>query len=381
MKFSGEITHLSQKGYGVVKNAQNAVSYFVSGTWPGDVGEFEVIDKPAHNKKFAYARLLRMITPSVHRQHPPCVYINLKDHPCTGCPWMIADYASQLDQKRKRFLYAMKRVGFDTSDFHSVPIQPAPQIFGYRNRCQVKTDGKKLGFINEVSGEMVTVSDCIVLNEACRRLLKAAIHCLPDKSRPLATDSQHFIDLDDAMQISEIQIDRKRSFKQGNTQQNEWMRTWLKEKLAQIPSLTKVVELFCGSGNFTQIIAESHCKSVFACEADPAAIVQLQLKKLPKVNARVADLFAPLIWRLLRKHVCDADTLVLDPPRSGLKRQNGFFESFRTLKTIIYISCNPETFARDAWFFRQQGWLMDEIQLVDPFPHTPHVEVLAMFRK
>lgn len=55
------------------------------------------------------------------------------------------------------------------------------------------------GFINEASGEMVAVSDCIVLNAACRRLLKAAIHCLLDKSRPFATDSQHFIDLDDAI--------------------------------------------------------------------------------------------------------------------------------------------------------------------------------------
>ncbi|MDC8445256.1 MAG: RNA methyltransferase [Nitrosomonas sp.] len=381
MKFSGEITHLSQKGYGVVKNTRNAVSYFVHGTWPGDIGEFEAIDKPAHNKKFAYARLLRMITPSPHRQHPACAYMHLKDNPCTGCPWMIADYASQLEQKRKRFLYAMQRVGFDAADLDSVPMQPAPQLFGYRNRCQVKTDGAKLGFINEESGQLVAVSDCIVLNEACRALLKAAIQRLSDESWCFPVNGGiHFVDLDDAMQRGEIQIDRKRPFKQGNTQQNIWMRAWLKEKLAQIPNLNKVVELFCGAGNFTQIIAGSTCHTILAYEAEHTAIDQLQLRQLPKVNACLANLFAPFIWRSLKRHVSDADTLVLDPPRAGLKRQNGFFESFRALKTMIYISCNPETFARDAWFFKQQGWSVDEVQLVDQFPHTPHVEVLAVFR-
>jgi 23S rRNA (uracil1939-C5)-methyltransferase len=381
MKFSGEITHLSQKGYGVVKNTHNAVSYFVYGTWPGDVGEFETIDKSAHNKKFAYARLLRIFTPSPDRQHPACPYMHLKDNPCTGCPWMIADYASQLDQKRKRFLYAMKRVGFNMTDFDSVPIQSASQLFGYRNRCQVKTDGEKLGFINEESGQVVAVSDCIVLNEPCRTLLKAATQHLSDESwRFPVDDGIHFIDLDDAMQRDEIQVDRKRPFRQGNTQQNTWMRAWLKEKLVEIPDLNEVVELFCGSGNFTQIIAGTQCRSILAYEADQSAIDQLQSKKLPKVTARVADLFAPFIWRSLKKHVSDADTLVLDPPRAGLKRQNGFFDSFRALKTMIYISCNPETFARDAWFFKQQGWSMNEVRLVDQFPHTPHVEVLAVLR-
>jgi len=158
------------------------------------------------------------------------------------------------------------------------------------------------------------------------------------------------------------------------------MRAWLKERLAQVSNLNKVVELFCGSGNFTQIIAGSTCQTILAYEVDQSAIDQLRSEQLPKVNARVADLFAPFIWRSLKRHVGDADTLVLDPPRAGLKRQNGFFESFCALKTIVYVSCNPETFARDAWFFKRQGWSVDGVQLVDQFPHTPHVEVLAVFR-
>ena len=372
----------------MVNNPHDDRRYFVSNTWPGDVGEFETIDKPLNrinNKKFAYARLLQLIRPSDHRQYPACPYANLNDNPCTGCPWMIADYANQLEQKRKRFVYAMQRNGLDVSGLRSVPIQAAPETFGYRNRCQLKTDGSRLGFVSEQSGEIVTVNDCIVLNAPCRQLLKQAaenLSSLSVESKQIADNTDRwFIDLDDTMSADEIQINRRRPFRQGNAQQNEWMQAWLKAQLEQLPDAGRVVELFCGSGNFTQIIAASGCASVFAYESDSLAVKQLRTRKLPKVNAQIADLFNPSIWKKLQKQVAGADTLVLDPPRAGLKKQRGFFECFRALKYIVYISCNPETFARDARFFYQQGWRLDVVQLIDLFPHTPHVEVLAVFKK
>ena len=74
MKFKGTVTHLSQKGLGVVKNEENKLSYFVYGTWPGDIGEFEALDKILNNKKFAYAKLVQLIQPSPHRQQSACAY-------------------------------------------------------------------------------------------------------------------------------------------------------------------------------------------------------------------------------------------------------------------------------------------------------------------
>jgi 23S rRNA (uracil1939-C5)-methyltransferase len=382
MKFKGTITHLSQKGLGVVKNLENNVSYFVYGTWPGDIGEFETIDKPLNNKKFAYAQLLHLTQPSPQRQVPACSYASLEENACTGCSWMIADYTSQLEQKRNRFIYAMQRVGFDITQLPIGPVHPAPQLYGYRNRCQVKTDGVKLGFISENSYDIVPIHECMVLNDTCRQRLKTTLDLLPNNEWR-ATPEHHwsFIELDDDMQADEIHLNHKRPFKQGNTLQNEWMRTWLRQKLARNPYLGKVVELFCGSGNFTHIIAESHCTSVIAYESDGNAIRALKTKKLAKVTPLIADLFDPFIWKKLQKDVNDAETLVLDPPRAGLKKHQGFFLSFAALKTIDYISCNPETFARDAWFFSQNGWVIHDIQLIDLFPHTPHVEALAEFRK
>ena len=383
MKFTGTITHLSQKGLGVVKNAQNNLSYFVYGTWPGDVGEFEVIDKSFNNKKFAFAKLIHLIQPSAHRQTPPCPHndVNLAEKACTGCPWMIADYTSQLEQKRKRFVYALQRAGFDMSQFDIDSVHPAPQLYGYRNRCQLKTDGIQLGFVSENSYQIAPISDCIVLNDTCRELLKIALQQLPNSSwQAQSNDNRVFIELDDDMKPDEIRINRKRPFKQGNPEQNDLMRAWLKERLACNPHLGKVVELFCGSGNFTSIIAASNCTEVIAYESDDQAVQALKDKNLAKVKVQAADLFNPQVWRKLHKQVHDAKTLVLDPPRAGLKKHQGFFSSFAALKTIMYISCNPETFARDAWFFHQSEWAIEDIQLVDLFPHTPHIEILAEFR-
>lgn len=382
MKFTGTITHLSQKGLGVVKNTQNNMSYFVYGTWPGDSGEFEVIDRPLNNKKFAYAKLLHLVQPSPQRQTPLCPYVGLTENACTGCPWMIADYTSQLMQKRNRFVYAMQRVGFDTDGLNIGAVHPAPQLYGYRNRCQVKTDGIKLGFVSEESHRIAPIQDCIVLNDHCRNLLTVTLKQLPNNA--WETDSSqdwHFIELDDDMRIDEIHIERKRPFKQGNTQQNEWMQAWLKKKLTDIPNPGKVVELFCGSGNFTQIIVASNCSSIQAYEADTEAIQLLKAKNLAKVTPQAADLFDPFIWKKLQKQISDASTLILDPPRAGLKKHYEFFDSFKALKTIIYISCNPETFARDTWFFNQNGFSISEIQLIDLFPHTPHAEVLAVLQR
>ena len=125
----------------------------------------------------------------------------------------------------------------------------------------------------------------------------------------------------------------------------------------------------------------SGCRSIIAYEAELDAIQQLRAKHLPNVDAQSIDLFKPFVWKTIKKVISDADTLVLDPPRAGLKNMKGFLEYFRALKTVYYITCDPESFARDAWAFTQKGWKLAEIQLVDLFPHTPHVETLAVLKK
>lgn len=380
--FRGEITHLSQKGLGVVLHPENGLSCFVAGTWPGDTGEFEITDRPLNNKKYGYARLIRLIRPSPQRETPECRFLGFSGNDCSGCPWMIASYSSQLEQKRNRFLYAMRRTGFDLDTLNVGAVQPSPSQLGYRNRFQVKTDGEKLGFVAEGSHHIVPVEDCLVLNDTCRQQLHTLRKHLPDPEwAPAPGHNWNFIDLDDQSPAEPVLLNHKRPFQQGNSAQNQWMKTWLRHQLRQYGNPRKIVELFCGSGNFTEVIAQTGCPEILAYEADPQAIAVLQQKHFPGVIARTADLYHPFIWKTLRKNVKEADTLVLDPPRSGLKTLRDFFEAFSSLETICYISCDLITFARDTQAFSRQGWQFSNIQLIDLFPHTPHVEVMAVLRR
>lgn len=365
-----------------MRHPENGLSYFAAGTWPGDIGEFETIDRTLNNRKYGYARLIHLIQPSCHRKIPECQFLGFSDSDCSGCPWMIADYDSQLEQKKNRFLYAMHRVGFDLADLNIGSVRPSPDLFGYRNRFQVKTDGEKLGFVAEGSHHIVPIEDCLTLNQTCRQHLQSLRKHLPSHEWiPTPGYDWNFIDLDDQSPVEPVLLNRKQPFRQGNDAQNQWMKAWLKHTLEQHGNLRRIIELFCGSGNFTEVIAQTGCPEILAYEADPQAISILRQKKLPGVDARTADLYHPFIWKILKRNVREADTLILDPPRSGLKTLHGFFETFVMLETICYISCDPVTFARDAWIFCKNGWKFTDIQLIDLFPHTPHIEIMALFRK
>lgn len=382
LRFIGEITHLSQKGMGVIRHESSGLTYFVPGAWPGDIGVFEVSDRQLNNKKFGFARLVQLIRPSADRVDPLCPYHGRQGTGCSGCPWMIARYPSQLEQKRNRLIYALQRVGFDISQIQIPAVYPSALTVGYRNRFQVKTDGRRLGYVVEGTHDLAPIADCLVLNPVCQTLLKKMVASLPrDEWLPGEGYDWNFIDLDDEITFEQIRINHKRPFKQGNPAQNQIARTWLANRLTQEDSSGKAVELFCGSGNFTEIIAQAGFSEIIAYESDHQAIRALKARGLKQVSPRQVNLFEPYVWKMLKKTVIDAEVLVLDPPRAGLDNRRGFFEAFQCLKRIYYISCDPESFARDAWAFAKQGFVIREIQPIDFFPHTPHVETLAFFSK
>jgi len=276
----------------------------------------------------------------------------------------------------------MHRAGFDPADLNVGPVQSSPDLFGYRNHFQVKTDEEKLGFVAEGSHHIIPIEDCLILNQTCRQHLQTLRKHLPNREWiPAPGHDWNFIDLDDQSPAEPVLLNRKQPFRQGNDAQNQWMKAWLKHALGQHDNPHKIVELFCGSGNFTEVIAQTGCPKILAYEVDSQAITVLQQKNLPGVDARTANLYHPFVWKNLKKNVQNTDILVLDPPRSGLKTLRGFFEIFTTLKTICYISCDPVTFARDAWIFCKNGWKFSDIQLVDLFPHTPHIKIMATFHK
>jgi len=140
--------------------------------------------------------------------------------------------------------------------------------------------------------------------------------------------------------------------------------------------------LFCGLGNFTLPIAR-HCQRVIGVEGDNSLIQRADYNAV-KNNIRNIDFYAAnLADNSLQAEFMhrDFNKVLIDPPRTGavdIIRQL----AFNNVDRIIYVSCNPATFARDAGMLvREKGFKLEKVGIMNMFPHTSHIESIALFTR
>jgi 23S rRNA (uracil1939-C5)-methyltransferase len=143
----------------------------------------------------------------------------------------------------------------------------------------------------------------------------------------------------------------------------------------------RVLDLFCGLGNFTLPLAR-HAGRVVGIEGDPGLVARARDNALHNhvhnAEFHSANLYGDLgaePWLQQR-----FDKALLDPPRSGaqevLERLPGL-----GIQRLVYVSCNPATLARDAGILAQIGYRLVSAGVMDMFPHTAHVESIALFER
>lgn len=151
---------------------------------------------------------------------------------------------------------------------------------------------------------------------------------------------------------------------------------------AELSGSETVLDAYCGTGTIG-IIASKHAKQVIGVELNSDAV------KDAKTNAKLNDVknidfVCDNAGKFMVKAAnCGAkyDVVIMDPPRAGASLE--FLRSLVILspKKIVYISCNPETQARDLSFLTRKGYKVRRIQPVDMFPHTEHVETVVLLSK
>lgn len=150
--------------------------------------------------------------------------------------------------------------------------------------------------------------------------------------------------------------------------------------VAAVRGAKKVADLFCGAGTFTFPLAT--VAPVLAADGAAPAIAALKAGMgsaigLKPISAEARDLFRrPLAPYDLRG--CDA--VVLDPPRAGAREQTAQLPGTKA-HTVVYVSCNPATFARDARLLIDAGFRLETVTPVDQFLWSAHVELVAVFRR
>lgn len=377
----GRVVDLNSSGEGVLREPSGRV-VFVEGVWPGERIRYVITEQ---KKSWARATVFSWIERSPSRRESPCPHAPTKKATqrttaCGGCPWIELNYDAQIQAKSARIqkeLQRIKSVQFDTGAIR--PMIPSPREFAYRNRARMVWDGSHWGFRARGSHAIVPIRNCMVCNARVNELLSAAPSGrLGDADDAL--DSNEFLIIDDQMSASDLRSNQERSFRQGNTEQNLAMRLWLDRVLETQDG--EVLELFAGDGNFTEVIQKKTTGQIWALDHAIPSINQWPRVRWVKSDLRRASL-VPRTLRIqdLDHFAVDAvNTLVLDPPREGCAELFMLVEQLPALTQLIYISCDLASLVRDLSHL-ENDWSVVEVQPIDLFPQTPHVELMVFLHK
>ena len=153
-------------------------------------------------------------------------------------------------------------------------------------------------------------------------------------------------------------------------------------RMAALTGKERVIDAYCGVGTIG-LIASRWAGEVLGIEINQDAVrdAVVNARRNQVKNARFYCADAGDFMRDMAREGEHADVVFLDPPRAGSDER--FLESLTILspKKVVYISCNPETQERDLRFLTSRGYGVQEIQPVDMFPHTNHVETVALLSK
>jgi 23S rRNA (uracil1939-C5)-methyltransferase len=432
--FELDILSLGHDGRGVARRAgdgtQAGKAIFVAGALPG---ERVMAKQTAKSRHFDEAVAVEVLQPSPDRVEPRCPHFGT----CGGCVLQHLAEDKQILSKQQVLIDNLQRIGHVQPGTLLSPLTDA--AWGYRRKGRLsvrrveKKDktlvgfresdprfvadlsacytvipqiGEKLGAISALVDTMDGRSDIpqieFIAGDATVALVFRHLQPLSDRDRdalvsfakahdfavflqPGGVDSVQALWPQDpplAFALPRWNIElkfRPLDFIQVNAGLNQTMIAKTLELLDVQPE-DRVLDLFCGLGNFTLPLARL-VREVVGVEGEAGLVSRArenaEHNALNNVNFHAADLaqdLSGLPWMR-----AGFDKLLLDPPRSGadavLKQL-----PLKGLKRIVYVSCHPGSLARDAGYLvNDRGWKLKTAGVMDMFPHTAHVESIAVF--
>jgi len=381
---------------------------FVPYTIPGETVRVEMAET---HKRWAHARLLEILEPSPYRVEPPCPYFGLDR--CGGCQFQHIAYEAQAEFKRQVVVDQLARVG-GLQNANVQEIIGAAEPWGYRNHAQFSVTAEGwLGFLTADTHDVIPVEECLILEPYLDDLWSALdmkwpqLHRLSLRCGAATGDLMAIFELDHYEDF-DIEVDfpvscvilladgetvvlmgngyltervaerdyriSAGSFFQVNSAGAEALVQRVHDYLG--PSKNDaLMDLYCGVGLFCLALA-NEVGHVLGVEADPSAIADFKHNAQGMDHVELAEGKAQAILPHLDERV---DLLVLDPPRSGAGKQVVNEIARLGPRRLSYVSCDPATLARDARYFIDCGYSLREVQPIDLFPQTYHVESVALF--
>ncbi len=434
--FQARILDLSHDGRGVARREggnADGKTVFVSGALPG---ETVMARQTARSRSFDEAAVIEVLEAAPERVVPRCPHFGV----CGGCVLQHLAEDKQIHAKERVLLENLERIGHVSAAQVLPPLVDAAWGYRRKGRFSVRRVEKKdktlvgfreqdprfvadigechtvvpeIGFkvaalsalVDSMDGrrvipqiEFIAGDDAIALvfrhleplSDADLERLRAfrETHGFAIFLQPKGIDSVHVLDDAEAPDLSfrlpewDVTLGfRPLDFIQVNGDLNQRMIARAIELLDLQPG-ERVLDLFCGLGNFTLPLARA-CAEVVGVEGDAGLVARARENAarngLANASFHMADLTTDL--RQERWFKQGFDKLLLDPARAGalevLKQL-----PLEGIKRIVYVSCHPGSLARDAGYLvNERGWKLASAGVMDMFPHTAHVESIAVFEK
>jgi len=407
---------LSSDGSGVGRD-ETGMTTFVPGLLPGETGLVTIAER---KKRWQRGELKKILKSCPERVTPPCpVFAS-----CGGCQLQHLAYQETLKWKRIWVEDALQRIGklnLDEITVHPTIGMDVP--WRYRNKARLHMDAQgRLGYYREKTNDTVVFPDCLLLSKRMNRWIKSAEKNLcrqevfgdiqtkivdyeftwrentrgegilvvqslqgkekpfilfdPEGSRRLPKDYPANYLLEEIMGLRFLVSPL--AFLQVNPKQTEVLYAKALEYAALTGNET-VWDLYCGVGTITLLLAR-HAREVVGVEENPYAVSDAEknaalngLRNVRFVQGKTEEKLKSLLG-------CGAvkpDVIVLDPPRAGVDPK-GLEQIIHVApQRIVYVSCDPATLARDLGRLAIAGYRIHEVQPVDMFPWTSHVETVV----
>ncbi len=397
-----QIERLDHQGRGITK--VEGITTFIPNALIGEIVEIEIIQK---KKKYNIGKVVKYIEQSPKRVKPICPYFEK----CGGCDLMHMSYPEQLQFKKNKIENIIER--YTSLDKNIVKDILYGTEYNYRNKVtfQVKN---QIGFYDKKSNDIIPITYCYlasknineilsifttcnlknvdqimvrsnnkdnmvvihskkITNEIIEKLKEKSFILQYDQKYQLISGQNHIVD-----QIGNYQfIISPDSFYQVNSNMVEKLYQQVLQYL-QPQKKEIVLDLYSGTGTIG-IYISSHVKKVISVEINPYAVEDA--KKNRELNhveniEFICDDVANVIDQFKQK----IDSIIVDPPRSGLDEKTIHYLKQINPNKIVYVSCDPITLARDLERL-SDIYSVKEVTPVDMFPNTSHVECVSVLRQ
>ena len=416
-RYTADFTDMNENGAGIARI--DGMVIFVPGVLPGERAEFEITE---HKKNYAIGKCLSIICKSEHRIESLCP----NEASCGGCSLGWMDFGEENRIKANTVRAALRRAGLGETRVEETVT--TGERYGYRNKMTVHFDliARAFGYCRPLTNKVLPFHGCPLCPAVFSQIV-TFLNASPEITRPLAPESLAVRYAADGVTVTlyagaftDRDVDALRNalkerfpeivhllmnapgnaenaelceriggldmhysseaFRQVNTPAFERLLEIVKEEAGEADFRT-AADLYCGSGVIGLTLAKTYPRTkIYGIEINPDAVEDAK-KNAARNGIGNIRFFCGDAASFRKKFPSSAELVTVDPPRAGLSASMRRELLALNPKRVIYVSCNPQTLARDLAELTQNGYAIRRVTPVNMFPATKHVETVCCLRR